>query len=93
MRKNTNTKILHCNHVGARCCGTGSRSSIIKDGNKLWVVVRNDNSTGQSSSNKENAEAPIDGLECLLQVFSGVGGFACHHRNIFGPDDSETLMS
>jgi len=92
MRQNSDPQILHGNHIRTTCSRT-SPSTRIQSIDKVGIIIWNNDTAGKSSSNKEEPEAEIDGFECSLEVFTGMGGFTSHHGDVFWAYDCETRRS
>ena len=84
-----NAQVVHGNDVG-RCrssAGTSLRAS--QDTRERRVVVRQDDADAQGAEDKEHAEAPVDGLEGLLDVDTRPHSLGGHHGDVLGADNTE----
>lgn len=88
MRKDPDPEVLHRDDIRTR--SSGARRLIIAQGvDEVLVIVRDDDSTRQGSSDEKESEAEVDGLERPLEVLARVRRFAGHHGDVLGPDDCE----
>lgn len=72
MRKDGNSKILHCYDIWTRGSGSSGGRVTIEDAVERWVRIRDDDSTSKSTANKEDPKPEVDGLECSLKVLAWI---------------------
>jgi hypothetical protein len=89
VRKSDNSHVLHGNDIRRCSGGTTTRSSSGNNGDELRIDVRNDDASSESSTNEEDTETPVDGLERGLDVGTRALGFGGDHRNILRADNTE----
>ena len=88
MRENSNAQVSHSNDVRGGCSCAGSTGS--EDLDKSWVVVRADNADAQCTTDEEDGEADVNGLEGGLDVYPGSLRFSSDHGDVLGADNCET---
>lgn len=57
------------------------------------VILPNKDTNAQSTPDKEDTDAPVDGLEGAPYIYTGVLGFGCNRGDVFRPDDGEDCSS
>ncbi|KAH3666056.1 hypothetical protein OGAPHI_004245 [Ogataea philodendri] len=74
------THVLHRDNIRGN---VGSRSSLSNSVSKLWIVVIQNNTNTQSTSDEEEQQSEHDGLECRHHGLSWVLCLSCHHSQVF----------
>ena len=89
VRQSDDSHVLHGNDIGRCGSGTTTRTSSGNNGNQLGVVVCDNDASGESSTDEEDSETPVDGLEGGLDVCARALGLSSDHGDIFWADDAE----
>lgn len=82
VRQHGDAHVLHGDDVGGAVGGAGA---VVQ----LGVVVGDDDADGQRAEDEEDEEAPVDGLEAVLDVDARPLRLARHHGDVLGPHDGE----
>lgn len=89
MGQSAHSQVLHGNNIWR---GSGSaRATLVtrEDGSQGLVVVRNQDTNGKGSDDKEEAKSPVDGLESVLDVDAWALGLGSDHGDVLWTDDGE----
>lgn len=74
MRQAVDAKVLHSDNVWAG--STGRRALSVENADQGGVVVRNDDTDTERTTNEENPKTPVNGLERLLDRDAGIDSFS-----------------
>ena len=88
VREDLDIQVIHGNDIrrGRSTLGAGPSND---DRLQLRITCRADNADGQSTTDEEDTETGVDGLERELDVGARALGLGSDHGNVLGADDGE----